>query len=497
MRSLCSFEKQVKFANRPALLDADAACLTETWPYCSIGDSNILSSSYSTSARVDRATGEHGGCLIFIKKTIYTDQIDSTVDFGCATKLHTFCQDLLLICIYNPPFSSKFRSATIEIIIFLSHVINQNSNLPTVICGDFNLPDVNWDTYHSHTSDSFQILNFLINHGFEHLVTLPTHINGNTLDLIFVNFSTCHISEVGTAITDFFDHFLISFQCFFDNKETHLSNCNHKVQIPPEFYSYLQLELASSLFSVLFHITSENYANDWLENFAQLLSLYYRKKQQKRRNAPFYYAFHTMHLLNVLNTAKRRCEKNPSALNLRKMSAIARDVNISIELDTAVFVDSFTKRNSGRNGCFKLQKILKTSNVPNVMIHIDVKLQQNVDIAEAFNVFFASVFNHKTSAFSDFSDNEINTVQIIQNDVFDALYLSTPGKGPDGISCDFLKTCCSEFSFRLYKLFQSILHSGIYPEEWKIAKITPVFKSGKKQDVTCYRPISLLSKLSF
>ena len=203
-----------------------------------------------------------------------------------------------------------------------------------------------------------------------------------------------------------------------------------------------------------------------------------------------------MHLLNVLDTAKRRCEKYPSALNLRKMRAIACDVNISIELDTAVFVGSFTKRNSGLNGCFKLQKLLKTSNVPNVMIHNDVKLQQNVDIAEAFNAFFASVFNHKTSAFGDFSDNEINTVQISQNDVIDALYLSTPGKSHDGISGDFVKTCCSELSFHVYKLFQSLLHSGIYPEERNIAKITTVFKSGKKQDVTYYRPISLLSKLS-
>ena len=203
-----------------------------------------------------------------------------------------------------------------------------------------------------------------------------------------------------------------------------------------------------------------------------------------------------MHQLNVLNTAKRRCENYPSALNLRKMSAIARDVNIFIELDTAVFVDSFTKRNSRLNGCFKIQKILKTSNVPNVMIQNNVKLQRNVDIAEAFNAFFASVFNHKPSALSDFSDKEINSVQITQNDVCDALYLSTPGKGHDGISGDFLKTCCFELSFHVYKLFQSILHSGIYPEEWKIAKLTPLFKSTKKHDVTFYRPISLLSKLS-
>ena len=117
MLSLCSFEKQVKLANRLALLDADAACLTETWLNFSIGDSNVFSSSYSTSARVDRATGEHGGCLILTKKTIYTDQIDSTVDFGCVTKLHTCCQDLLLICNYIPlsPVSSVARLSTSSI----------------------------------------------------------------------------------------------------------------------------------------------------------------------------------------------------------------------------------------------------------------------------------------------------------------------------------------------------------------------------------------------
>ena len=326
------------------------------------------------------------------------------------------------------------------------------------------MPDLSWDTHHSHSSDSVRILNFLINHGFEQLVTLPTHINGNTLDLIFFNFSTCYISEVHTDISDFSDHVLISFQCCFDNKKTLLSNCNHKVHIPPEFCSYLQMELASSLFSALFPVTSENYTNDWLENFAQLLSLYYRKKRQKCQNVPFYYSPHTMHLLNVLNTAKRRCEEYPSALNLRKMSATARDLSVSIELDTAIFVDSFMKRNSGLNGCFKLQKVLKNSKVPNVMIQNDVKLQRNVDITEAFNAFFASVFNHETSAFSGFSENENNTVQITQNDVFDALYLSTPGKGHDGISGDFLKTCCSDLSFHLYKLFQGSLHSGIYPE---------------------------------
>ena len=42
VRSLRSFEKQVKLANRLALLDTDASCLTETWFNSSIGNSNVF-----------------------------------------------------------------------------------------------------------------------------------------------------------------------------------------------------------------------------------------------------------------------------------------------------------------------------------------------------------------------------------------------------------------------------------------------------------------------
>lgn len=37
-----------------------------------------------------------------------------------------------------------------------------------------------------------------------------------------------------------------------------------------------------------------------------------------------------------------------------------------------------------------------------------------------------------------------------------------------------------------------MLISGIYPDLLKIAKVTPVFKSGIKSAVTNYRPISVL-----
>ena len=40
--------------------------------------------------------------------------------------------------------------------------------------------------------------------------------------------------------------------------------------------------------------------------------------------------------------------------------------------------------------------------------------------------------------------------------------------------------------------FDNILETGIYPEQWKMANVIPVYKKDNKQSISNYRPISLL-----
>ena len=64
--------------------------------------------------------------------------------------------------------------------------------------------------------------------------------------------------------------------------------------------------------------------------------------------------------------------------------------------------------------------------------------------------------------------------------------------GPDELSPRMLSLCDMSIVLPLKLLFTNILSTGVYPELWKQANLTPIHKKGSKQLVSNYRPISLL-----
>ena len=73
---------------------------------------------------------------------------------------------------------------------------------------------------------------------------------------------------------------------------------------------------------------------------------------------------------------------------------------------------------------------------------------------------------------------------------------SNSDKGESGIESSILIEAAEALGKPITQLFNLILKSGIYPDEWKCAHITPIFKGGKKSDLGNYRPISILSPIS-
>ena len=70
------------------------------------------------------------------------------------------------------------------------------------------------------------------------------------------------------------------------------------------------------------------------------------------------------------------------------------------------------------------------------------------------------------------------------------------GSGHDGIASFYLKTALPVVGRSLCDLFNKSLFAGKFPEDWKIARSAPIFKSGAKDDRSNYWPISVLPFIS-
>ena len=68
--------------------------------------------------------------------------------------------------------------------------------------------------------------------------------------------------------------------------------------------------------------------------------------------------------------------------------------------------------------------------------------------------------------------------------------------GPDEIPARILKECSAELASPLCRLFHLCFSQGVFPSQWKTARVTPIHKRDSKSDPTKYRPISLLSIIS-
>ena len=121
--------------------------------------------------------------------------------------------------------------------------------------------------------------------------------------------------------------------------------------------------------------------------------------------------------------------------------------------------------------------------------------------ANLFNEYSHSVYS------PDSSCNALPTITVAPNlsdtdisihDTFTALTNLDPLKatGIDGIGPRLLKTCSTPLCTPLQHLSSMSLKNASIPSEWKIHKITPIFKSSEKPSVCNYRPISLLSSVS-
>ena len=134
----------------------------------------------------------------------------------------------------------------------------------------------------------------------------------------------------------------------------------------------------------------------------------------------------------------------------------------------------------------------------------------DADLADVLNSHFASIGNNLAqnivqplnAFFSQFlKDGQPNSFYLMPtNDIEVSETIRSikrsQSSGTDNICSTILKAIVNEIADPLAHCINLSLSLGSVPKMAKIAKIVPVYKSGDKNDLNNYRPISILSSLS-
>ena len=133
----------------------------------------------------------------------------------------------------------------------------------------------------------------------------------------------------------------------------------------------------------------------------------------------------------------------------------------------------------------------KSKNLTNVPIHKLFNHFKHLNSRRTHSNDTQNTFVHQAVA-EGLLDSHIS-----EKEIADAVQNTKNGKatGKGNIHNEFLKCSKNDIGKSLTHLFNTILSSGNYPEDWSFGFITPIHKKGNKTDPENYRGITVLSCL--
>ena len=142
------------------------------------------------------------------KNDIKVKVLAQKCDFFCGFKVAAK-EPVTLLCVYNPPSARKYRKDLALIYNRIQAILKTSSSKKMIVCGDFNLPNVTWETYSANDAETDVFLSLMMAIDFDQLIREPTHRKGNILDLIFANYKNVHMKP--PLSTNFSDYLAVQF----------------------------------------------------------------------------------------------------------------------------------------------------------------------------------------------------------------------------------------------------------------------------------------------
>jgi exonuclease III len=493
----------------------DIFAVSETWTNSNYDDAELQIPGYSIIRR-DRNGRAGGGVAIYILNDLYYVERQDLVKVPeciCTEIKLPHSKSVFVLCCYRPPDSSTtfldMFEETIESIL--------SSNNELLVLGDINI-----DLRNPEHKDYNKLIALLTDNMLSQIINQYTRITSKTktlIDHIYVSHNE-NILSSGTVNTGLSDHNLIyavrSFRGY------NMSNSEHK-NLKFRCLKHLDVnnlisDLSSAPWSTMEVFTDVNDAwdifkrifTDVLDNHAPQMT-----KRVKASSTPWIND-------DVINEIRKRdflFMKFESTGDITFFDQFKRQRNYLVGFIRRVKSDYYTtiieeNKLDPRNLWKSLKSILphyKTAQLMKLKVNNEI-ITDPVKLANAVNEFFVNI--GKTIVNSGNTRATGTTPSVFQKRVPDDVTFVMPtvskefvlkelksmptnkATGIDGISARILKLSAPAIASPLAWIINMSLTSGTVPDDWKMAKVVPIFKTGIKTDVNNYRPISVLSIFS-
>lgn len=503
--------------------DFDVYVITETWLNSDFYDEEFFNPYNFVVFRKDRdalRTGHSrgGGVLIAVKKSLFCRSIalsnnDTLIDQLCVA-IKAVTGELYICVSYIPPGScDSLYAAHSSNILNLAEGFKDGEKL--CLLGDFNLNEIVWSEIPnsklflpSNLNKSLEI-NFIDSTFSIDLIQINTVFNrlNKLLDLVFVSSdlkfnlsesafpispSNAHHSALEVVI-EFYEYASSNgcvdvqynyYACDFNALNYSISNLNWNVLLDNDIVSICYEQFLSSVVNVV------------NQNIPVVLPKVYKlpwytkglKKLKNLRNK-----FHKKFKISNNATDKNNFlhyEREFNFLNKFLYNQYIMSVNESIKLNPKRFW-SFVNSKRG------------TSAIPAQMSLNGTISNSLKDSLNLFAFYFKSNFNADNfhNGFDLYAVNsclDFGSLQITDDDVaMGIVKLSNSFKcDTDGLSAYLLKQCVSSIASPLRRIFNQSLRAGFFIQKWKNTTVFPILKSGNRNDISNYRPISKLSNVA-
>ena len=475
----------------------DIILVTETWCNESINTSVLNLKDYEVLQRNDRCdttNGIGGGLLVYAKKNLVILPCDNQIDFNqyLSFKIKTTNDFLNIYLVYRPPSSSLYNY---EKLCDLMKNVPKNS----IVIGDFNFPNINWEEM-TCSSQCEEFLNVCIDNNLTQYVNFETHVKHNILDLVFGN-DDCIVKVNDLGPLGNSDHTTLE---IVTNHETQEVDQNMKT------YNWKKANINSiknQLQNVPWNeiLVGENVEDDWNAFKNKVKGICDKNIPIRLKNGgsgPIWLTREITRLRRKKVRAYKKMKRTRDPADIQNYLDLEKQTKKAIKR-AKKRIEVGISKSSGNEGKRKFNNYVKSklsvkSGIGPLVNNNNEVVADSKGMADLLNNYFSSVYSTESRYVPNVENqcqNSLNNIVFTQQEVKEKIKKLKFGKapGPDGICTNILKNFSEELILPLCILFQLSLDTGQVPEDWKVAKVVPIFKKGLRGVPANYRPVSLTS----